>query len=208
MNTPKVSTLICKRDVDFDTVTNKIIESVEANIIKAVQYFINKVRKMKLVSIEQMEVLPGFCMLKLVMLPNSGDIINTNKGEIVVDETTISKFVQNIEIMLSLKALDSNSAFVIFKNMKEINGIALSSKEDTVEKLLKYNTIPLDENNVNVNILDTQILNNPEFSDILDALTKPEEISIMGFDIDSLNIEQISNLKVLEIMNNQNMSIN
>ncbi len=208
METPKISSLLCKRDVDFDNITNNVIEIVEPNIIKAVQYFLNKVRKMTLLSLERMDVLPGFCMLRLNMSPNVGDIVNTNKGQVVIDESNCNKFLQNIELMVSLKALDTNSAFVIYKNIKDVNHIAATSKEDTVEKLLKYNTLPLDEDNININILETHIIENPEFADILEILTKPEDISILGFDINSLNDQQIVNLKIIEVMENQNMSVN
>lgn len=208
METPKISSLLCKRDVDFDTITNSVVGTVGANVIKAVQYFLNKVRKMQLLSLERMDVLPGFCMLKLTMCPNVGDIINTNKGQIVIDESNINKFLQNIELMVSMKALDTNSAFVIYKSIKDVNQIATSSKEDTVERLLKYNSIPLDEENININVLESHIMENPDFSDILEILTKPEDISILGFDVNNLDQGQITNLKILEIMQNQNMSVN
>lgn len=208
METPKISSLLCKRDVDFDTITNSVVGTVGTNVIKAVQYFLNKVRKMQLLSLERMDVLPGFCMLKLTMCPNVGDIINTNKGQIVIDESNINKFLQNIELMVSMKALDTNSAFVIYKSIKDVNQIATSSKEDTVERLLKYNSIPLDEENININVLESHIMENPDFSDILEILTKPEDISILGFDINSLDDQQIVNLKIIEVMENQNMSVN
>jgi hypothetical protein len=208
METVKISSLLCKRDVDFDNITNNVVEIVGPNVIKAVQYFLNKVRKMSLLSLERMDILPGFCMLKLSMSPNVGDIINTSKGQLVIDDSNASKFLQNIELMVSLKALDTNSAFVIYKNIKDVNHIAATTKEDTVEKLLKYNLLPLDEQNTNINILETHILENPEFCDILDILTKPKHISILGFDPNSLNEFQITNLKILESMENQNMSVN
>lgn len=208
METPKISSLLCKRDVDFDTITNSVVQTVGQSVIKAVQYFLNKVRKMNLISLERMDVLPGFCMLKLTMCPNIGDIINTNKGQIVIDESNINKFLQNIELMVSMKALDTNSPFVIYKSIKDVNQIATSSKEDTVERLLKYNTIPLDEENININVLETHIMENPDFADILEILTKPEDISILGFDVNNLNENQKINLKILEIMEKQNMSIN
>lgn len=208
METPKISSLLCKRDVDFDTITNSVVGTIGVNVIKAVQYFLNKVRKMQLLSLERMDVLPGFCMLKLTMYPNTGDIINTNQGQIVIDESNINKFLQNIELMVSMKALDTNSAFVIYKSIKDVNQIATSAKEDVVERLLKYNSIPLDEHNININVLETHIMENPDFCDILEILTKPEDISILGFDVNNLNQNQIFNLKILEIMENQNMSVN
>lgn len=208
METPKISSLLCKRDVDFDAITNNVIETIGINVIKAVQYFLNKVRQMRVVSLERMDVLPGFCMVKILMTPNVGDIVSTNKDQIVIDEENVNKFQQNIELMVSLKALDTNSPFVIYKSIRDINQIASSTKENVVEKLLKYNSIPLQEDSINVNVLETHILENPEFIDILEILTKPQDISILGFNIDNLDKNQIINLKILETMENQNMSIN
>jgi hypothetical protein len=208
MEKPKVSSLLCKRDIDFDNITNTIIKMVEQNLIKAVQFFLNKSRDMKIVSLEAIHSLPGFCMINLLMTPNIGDIISINNEQIVMDETNVNKYLQSVQLIVSLKALDINSPFVLYKNIKDINLIITSSKHDVNEKLLKYNSLPLDEKNTNVNILEHSILENPEFADILDIFTKPEDISIMGFDTNNLNEEQITNLKILESMESIKKSVN
>jgi hypothetical protein len=42
MTKPKVSSLLYKRDIDYKNITNGIIDTVGENLIKAVQFFLNK----------------------------------------------------------------------------------------------------------------------------------------------------------------------
>ena len=198
-NKPTISSLLTKRDVDYDNMTNGIIEIIQDPLIKAVQYFLNRKRDLKILSIECREILPGFCFIKFLMYPNIGDIVETSKGQVVIDESTHGKLLQNVDLIVSAKVLDSNSAYTIYKNIKDVNHIISTSKENSVENLTKYNTLDIDDN-CTTDILDVKILNNPEFSDILDILTKPKDLTILGFDASTLDENKLNLLRLFEAM--------
>lgn len=199
MEIPKISSLLSKRDIDFDAMNNYIIDIIGDNVIKAVQYYLNKSRKLQISSIEMKSFLPGYVFITLNMTPNVGDIIHYSGEQIVVEKNTVNKYLQRVEVIISLKAIDTNSAFVMYKNIRDVNKLIQTSKEDTITPLLKYDTVPIDSGDFFVGILESQIIENPEFADLLDILTKPEELSIMGFDSSKLSKTQLDLLKVMEI---------
>lgn len=198
-NKPNIASLLTKRDVDYDNMTNGVIELIQEPLIKAVQFFLNRKRDLKILSIECRDILPGFCFVKFLMYPNIGDIIDTANGQVVIDENSHGKLLQNVDLIISTKALDSNSAYTMYKNIKDVNDIIASSKENSVENLTKYNTLDID-NSYTADVLDVKILNNPEFCDILDILTKPKDLTILGFDASTLDQNKLNLLRFFEAM--------
>jgi hypothetical protein len=101
--------------------------------------------------------LPGLVLVKFYMKPIIGDIVLTNNGEVVISDENKDSFLQIVEVTVSLQALDINSAYVIYKDIKNINTIISSHKHDAIDQLAKYCAIKIDPNSITVNDLDQQI---------------------------------------------------
>ncbi len=195
------SSLLYKRDFDYDEFTQNIIKLIGDNIQAATKLFIKKNRS---VSIRQInlkpEFLPGYAFLQLAIKPNLGDIVLVNNVELLVDHDNIDSIVQMVNVVISLKALDSNSSLIMYKNLCDVRFILESSKEDVVPKLMKLDSIELKETPELINKVHVEILENPEFIDLLDILTSPPELDIMGFDKSKLTQFQSTLLNIQKIM--------
>jgi hypothetical protein len=167
----------------------------------ATKLFIKKNRSITIKQIDlKPEVLPGYAFMQLGVKPNLGDVVLINNIEMLVDESNINNISQNVHAVISLKALDSNSSLIMYKNLCDVKVILESSKEDSVAKLLQLDLIEMKETPELVNKVHVEILENPEFINLLEVLTNPPELDIMGFDKSKLTKTQIDLLNIRKII--------
>jgi len=194
------SSLLHKRDFDYDEFTQNIIKIVGHNVEAAAKLFIKKNRSITIRQIDlKPEVLPGYVFMQLGVTPNLGDIVLINNTELLIDEENIHNIVQMVNAVMSLKALDTNSSLIMYKNLCDVKAILETSKEDSVSKLLKLDLIELKETPELINKVHAEILENPEFINILEVLTNPPELDIMGFDKSRLTPNQINLLNIQKV---------
>lgn len=201
MSVVLTSSLLHKRDFDYDEFTQNIIKIIGHSVEAATKLFIKKNRTVTIRQIElKPEILPGYAFMQLGVKPNLGDIVLINNMELLIDEDNIDNIVQMVNAVISLKALDSNSSLIMYKNLCDVKVILETSKDDSVSKLLKLDLIELKETPELINKVHAEILDNPEFINILEVLTSPPELDIMGFDKSRLTTDQINQLKIQKLI--------
>jgi len=200
------SSLLFKRDFDYDQFTQNIINIISTNLEAAVKLYFKKNRSMVVRQIDlKPEILPGYAFIQLAIRPNLGDIVILNNAELIIDESNINSVNQIANIVISLKALDTNSSLIMYKNICDVQKILNTSKEDTVQQLLQLDLLKLQNSSEITNFIEVEILENPEFIKLLEILTNPPDVDIMGFDKSKLSKTQIDLLHIRNIMKQEQL---
>lgn len=195
------SSLLHKRDFDFKKATDRIVELFGGSICTAAKFLLRCNKNLIISKIEVKPEIPGYAFIDIMIKPDIGDVVKIDGNEVIVTEENYNLLFHKLNVILPLKALDTNSPYVMYKAIIDVTNIIESSKENLVENLLKYDAIDLSDIKQNVNTVEFQLLNDPEFESLLEILTKPKELHIMGFDKNDLDKTKIKLLQIYESIN-------
>lgn len=181
-----IQTLLEKREFDYLYFTKKVIARFSDNLTRAAQQYLKTDRSIMWWSVDRIVKLPKYVTVKGNVELYPGDLLKTATGEVVLTEDNVHEYVNTFHLIVPMALLDSGSATMLYKHIRDYHLIANALEgDDLVGYLNSLEDAPVSE---------AELIKDPKHEKILEKITKP--LSVDGFDTDGLSDEQVLNIRL------------
>jgi hypothetical protein len=179
-----IEMLISKRDYDTATFTKKILGLFSENLTKAIQLFTKSDREVTWHRVERFPAVEGYILVAGEMEIREGDMLLTNRGEVLITPDNKAQYTNNIKYVLNSKILQNESVETIYKHIKFVDSLGKSSiGEAEIIQILRSGATT-----------EAIVLENPALAPLVEKITRPTVFD--SFATETLSEEQFNSFKL------------